>query len=216
MLSDSNNFGPVSSSFLKSAQLTGVSDNNDNDVTHDSASFSVHFGRLLPKDEMSAGSVGILSTPTTNFIPASAGNLMSITNPIAKNAREISEQGKSSGSEMSIVAFGLEGYNCRNLSPMLDALSAKSNESLHTLSPKINNKLESPNSYKAHGSRDLRKSVNKEPGNKKARKVSLKFQDSNIDSLSSPQRPCLPTSPEALKIESLPSRKHPNDVSYHY
>ncbi|CAA6670722.1 unnamed protein product [Spirodela intermedia] len=125
-----NLFGPVSTSFIRSGGLSEVSDDNNHDITLDSTAFSMHFSNILPLDDPSINSVESPRTPTG----------LSVTNDsegfvLHSDAKKIPSRFgllKANGysSDMTLVAEYSNRYDYGKLSPTLQVLLAKVNETI--------------------------------------------------------------------------------------
>ncbi|XP_073002387.1 uncharacterized protein [Typha latifolia] len=140
---DENFFGPVSTSFIRSGRLSesGMSDDNNHDITLDSTAFSLHFRNVAPLDDRSANSAGSLRTPTGDMMPTEAGNLMEPVGFKKIFSRTKVSDGKAStgrgnSSDMSLITNNASRYDFGKLSPTLKALLDEVNMSLQPNSQK--------------------------------------------------------------------------------
>ncbi|KAG8075335.1 hypothetical protein GUJ93_ZPchr0006g43435 [Zizania palustris] len=117
---DEDFFGPVSRSFILSGRPSdsGVSEDGNQDITLDSATFSMHFRNVAPPDDCSVNSAGSLRTPNS----ASMGPLKELTGSgygvKLCNSRDAL-------TDMSLFADNPERYDYAKLSPTLDNLLQK-------------------------------------------------------------------------------------------
>ncbi|XP_023529577.1 uncharacterized protein LOC111792394 isoform X2 [Cucurbita pepo subsp. pepo] len=152
---DDNFFGPVSSSFIKSRRLSdsAASDNN-NDVTMDSKSFSMHFRSLAGSD-----SGADLRTPTAfrlafedrtrtqNTMPTNPDSFMTLTmaDKLISPSLQSDDVVRSKDSNaMSIVGEDPHKFDYGRLSPSLDALLTEGSRDLSAVSvdEKLSNQIE--------------------------------------------------------------------------
>ncbi|RCV22435.1 hypothetical protein SETIT_4G220500v2 [Setaria italica] len=125
---DDNFFGPVSTSFIQTGRPSdsGMSEDDNHDITMDSRTFSMHFRNIAPPDDCTANSAASLMTPNTE----SKGPLKELT---------VSDPGKtlSSGqTDMSLLNVNPRSYNYGKLSPTLSSMIQKVKVGQQTESPK--------------------------------------------------------------------------------
>ncbi|KAH7660259.1 hypothetical protein IHE45_16G087200 [Dioscorea alata] len=143
---DENFFGPVSTSFIKTGRYSdsGMSDDNNHDITLDSTAFSLHFRNIAPPDDRTANSVGSVRTPTEASMPADSSNFMVPTGHKKPIPHRKLSNGKIGGSasdsnNMSLIMENPNRYDYGKISPRLEALLAEVNrnfepDSLRTVS----------------------------------------------------------------------------------
>ncbi|KAL5199467.1 hypothetical protein ABZP36_020670 [Zizania latifolia] len=117
---DEDFFGPVSRSFILSGRPSdsGVSEDGNQDITLDSATFSMHFRSVAPPDDCSVNSVGSLRTPNS----ASTGPLKELT---GSGYGVKSCNSRDALTDMSLFADNPERYDYAKLSPTLNNLLQK-------------------------------------------------------------------------------------------
>lgn len=129
---DENFFGPVSASFIQTGRPSdsGMSEDDNHDITMDSRTFSLHFRNIAPPDDCTAYSAGSLMTPNT----ASEGPLKELT---ASNPARASINGRDTLTDMSLLSGNPRTYGYDKLSPTLNSMMKKIKGSKQTNSPKL-------------------------------------------------------------------------------
>ncbi|PKA58669.1 hypothetical protein AXF42_Ash008956 [Apostasia shenzhenica] len=133
---DDNFFGPVSRSFINAGRLSlsGMSDDNNDDVTLDSTAFSLHFRNIVPPDDRSANSVGSIRTPTVES-SSSLPSLIQGAKP--EDIANILSAGQISnisgdGGTLSQIRRDPNRYDYAKLSPTLQELMNQVNVDVNT------------------------------------------------------------------------------------
>lgn len=128
---DDNFFGPVSTSFILSGRPSdsGMSEDDNHDITLDSRTFSLHFRNVAPPDDCSANSAGSLRTPNSE----STGPIKELT---GSKSGVKSSCGRDALTDMSLFADNPERYDYAKLSPALNNLLQKVKEVQEPKSPK--------------------------------------------------------------------------------
>ncbi|KAJ0989718.1 hypothetical protein J5N97_008074 [Dioscorea zingiberensis] len=139
---DENFFGPVSTSFIKTGRYSdsGMSDDNNHDITLDSATFSLHFRNIAQPDDRTANSAGSLKTPTEVSMPDDSSNFMVPTGLKKPLTHSKHSNGKIGGSasdsnNMSLIMENPNRYDYGKISPKLEALLAEVDRSIKPDSP---------------------------------------------------------------------------------
>lgn len=130
MRAGDNLFGPVSTSFIRSGGLSEVSDDNNHDVTLDSTAFSMHFSNILPLDDRSINSVETPRTPTGLSVTNDSGNFVLHSDAKKMSSRFGLLKANGYSSDMTLVAEHSNRYDYGKLSPTLEVLLAKVNETI--------------------------------------------------------------------------------------
>lgn len=117
---DENFFGPVSASFIQIGRPSdsGMSEDDNHDITMDSRTFSMHFRNIAPPDDCTANSAASLMTPNT----ACEGPLKELT---ASNPAIASISGQDSLTDMSLLSGNPRTYDYGKLSPGLSSMMNK-------------------------------------------------------------------------------------------
>ncbi|CAL5039313.1 unnamed protein product [Urochloa decumbens] len=125
---DDNFFGPVSTSFIQIGRPSdsGMSEDDNHDITMDSKTFSMHFRNIAPPDDCTANSAASLMTPDM----ASKGPLKELT---------VSDPGRtliSGSSAMSLLTSNSRSFNYGKRSDLLGSMIQKVIGGQQTESPK--------------------------------------------------------------------------------
>ncbi|XP_062178997.1 uncharacterized protein LOC133883639 isoform X2 [Phragmites australis] len=128
---DENFFGPVSSSFIQSGRPSdsGISEDDNHDITLDSKTFSLHFRNIAPPDDCTTNSAGSLRTPNTT----SKGLLEELN--VSEPGRK-SSSGRDALTDMSLLTGNPRSYDYSKLSPTLNSVMQKIKQVQQTKSPK--------------------------------------------------------------------------------
>ncbi|CAO2178187.1 unnamed protein product [Urochloa humidicola] len=123
-----NFFGPVSTSFIQTGRPSdsGMSEDDNNDITMDSKTFSMYFRNIAPPEDCTANSAASLMTPDM----ASKGPLKELT---------VSDPGRTSNSgrtDMSLLTGNSRSYNYGKLSHTLSNMLKEVKAAQQTVSPK--------------------------------------------------------------------------------
>lgn len=131
-MTDENFFGPVSASFIQTGRPSdsGMSEDDNHDITMDSRTFSLHFRNIAPPDDCTANSAASLMTPNT----ASEGPLKEFT---ASDRAITSISGRDGLTDMSLLSGKPRTYDYDKLSPSLSSIMQKIKEGQQTNSPKV-------------------------------------------------------------------------------
>lgn len=129
---DENFFGPVSASFIQTGRPSdsGMSEDDNHDITMDSRTFSLHFRNIAPPDDCTANSAASLMTPNT----ASEGPLKELT---ASNPATTSIYGRDMLTDMSLLSGNPRTYDYDKLSPTLSSMMKKIKRNQQANSPKV-------------------------------------------------------------------------------
>ncbi|CAN6194441.1 unnamed protein product [Urochloa humidicola] len=105
-IDDDNFFGPVSTSFIQAGRPSdsGMSEDDNHDITMDSKTFSMHFRNIAPLDDCTGNSAASLMTPDM----ASKGPLKELI---------VSDPGRTSssgGTDISLLTDNSRSYNYEN------------------------------------------------------------------------------------------------------
>ncbi|KAL6839482.1 hypothetical protein ACP4OV_030752 [Aristida adscensionis] len=128
---DDNFFGPVSTKFIQSGRPSdsGISEDDNHDITLDSRTFSLHFRNVAPSDDFSVNSAASLMTPN----PASRGPAKELT--VSEPGIKLSS-GQDTYTDMSVFTGNLERHDYDKRSTTLNNLVQKVKEARQTRSPK--------------------------------------------------------------------------------
>lgn len=131
-MTDENFFGPVSASFIQTGRPSdsGMSEDDNHDITMDSRTFSLHFRNIAPPDDCTANSAASLMTPNT----ASEGPLKELT---ASNPATTSIYGRDMLTDMSLLSGNPRTYDYDKLSPTLSSMMKKIKRNQQANSPKV-------------------------------------------------------------------------------
>ncbi|KAJ6813141.1 uncharacterized protein M6B38_147350 [Iris pallida] len=140
---DDNFFGPVSTSFIKSGRLSdsGMSDDNNHDITLDSTAFSLHFQNIARPEDCSANSSRSLRSPTEYLVPTDSPGFVVPKGFIQQVPLSRLSDGKMSdtagnSTNMSIIVENPDRYDdYGKMSPTLEALLTEANKRTHHDSP---------------------------------------------------------------------------------
>ncbi|KAM0942560.1 hypothetical protein DsansV1_C14g0128381 [Dioscorea sansibarensis] len=153
---DENFFGPVSTSFIKTGRYSdsGMSDDNNHDITLDSTAFSLHFRNIALPDDRTANSMGSVRTPTEVSMPADSGNFMVPTGRKKHIPHSKLSNGKIGGSasdsnNMSLIMENPNRYDYGKISPRLEALLAEVNRSIEPDSPSTDYRVVTSDHHRA-------------------------------------------------------------------
>ena len=127
-MTDDNFFGPVSTSFIQTGRPSdsGISEDDNHDITMDSTTFSMHFRNIDPPDDCTANSAASLMTPNVE----SKEPLKELT---------ASDPGRTLSSDrydMSLLTGSPRSYNYGKLTPTLNSMIQKVKGGQQTESPK--------------------------------------------------------------------------------
>ncbi|CAL5053677.1 unnamed protein product [Urochloa decumbens] len=123
---DDNFFGPVSTSFIQIGRPSdsGMSEDDNHDITMDSKTFSMHFRNIAPPDDCTGNSAASLMTPDM----ASKGPLKELT---------VSDPGRTlSRTDMSLFSGNSRSFNYGKLSHTLNSVLEKVKAGKQTESPR--------------------------------------------------------------------------------
>ncbi|KAG2607132.1 hypothetical protein PVAP13_4NG199100 [Panicum virgatum] len=125
---DDNFFGPVSTSFIQTGRPSdsGISEDDNHDITMDSTMFSMHFRNIDPPDDCTANSAASLMTPNVE----SKGPLKELT--VSDPGRTLS----SDRTDMSLLTGNPRSYDYGKLPPTLNSMMQKVNGGQQTEFPK--------------------------------------------------------------------------------
>ncbi|KAG2612731.1 hypothetical protein PVAP13_4KG303800 [Panicum virgatum] len=125
---DDNFFGPVSTSFIQTGRPSdsGISEDDNHDITMDSTTFSMHFRNIDPPDDCTANSAASLMTPNVE----SKGPLKELT------ASDPGRTLRSDRYDMSLLTGSPRSYNYGKLTPTLNSMIQKVKGGQQTESPK--------------------------------------------------------------------------------
>ncbi|KAL6603848.1 hypothetical protein ACP70R_044209 [Stipagrostis hirtigluma subsp. patula] len=128
---DDNFFGPVSTSFIQSGRPSdsGISEDDNHDITLDSRTFSLHFRNVAPSDDCTANSAASLMTPN----PASTESAMEL---IVSEPGVKSSGGRGTFTDMSLFTDDHESHDYAKRPPTLNNLVQKIKAVQQTMSPK--------------------------------------------------------------------------------
>ncbi|XP_062229207.1 uncharacterized protein LOC133927006 isoform X2 [Phragmites australis] len=117
---DENFFGPVSASFIQTGRPSdsGISEDDNHDITLDSRTFSLHFRNIDPPDDCTANSAGSLRTPNT--APKGPLEELNVSEPGRK-----SSSGRDALTDMSLLTGNPRTYDYGKLSPTLNNVIQK-------------------------------------------------------------------------------------------
>ncbi|XP_021306058.1 uncharacterized protein LOC8082273 isoform X2 [Sorghum bicolor] len=129
---DENFFGPVSASFIQTGRPSdsGMSEDDNHDITMDSRTFSLYFRNIAPPDDCTANSAASLMTPNT----ASEGPLKELT---ASNPATTSINCRDTLTDMSLLSGSRRTYDYDKLSPTLRSMMKKIKGSQQASSHKV-------------------------------------------------------------------------------
>lgn len=121
-------FGPVSANFIQTGRPSdsGMSEDDNHDITMDSRTFSLHFRNIAPPDDCTANSAASLMTPDV----ASKGlsKELTVSDPTSSNVRETL-------TDMSLLTSNPRSYDYGKLSPTLNNMMQKIKGGQQTNSP---------------------------------------------------------------------------------
>ncbi|XP_078443090.1 uncharacterized protein LOC144712694 isoform X2 [Wolffia australiana] len=146
-MDDDNLFGPVSTSFIRSGGYSGVSDDNNHDITLDSTAFSMHFSSVLPSDDHTINSVGTPRTPTGMSLTNTSRSPLLSTEAGERTPRFELRKANGYSSDMTLVQERKNNYDYGKLSPTMEGLLAKVSEAIQPGSRSIGKKLFSAHNH---------------------------------------------------------------------
>ncbi|XP_078443091.1 uncharacterized protein LOC144712694 isoform X3 [Wolffia australiana] len=156
-MDDDNLFGPVSTSFIRSGGYSGVSDDNNHDITLDSTAFSMHFSSVLPSDDHTINSVGTPRTPTGMSLTNTSRSPLLSTEAGERTPRFELRKANGYSSDMTLVQERKNNYDYGKLSPTMEGLLAKESQLAAQTSvdvvhnPEMRVSASSTDAYKTNG-----------------------------------------------------------------